>query len=268
VASAALGAPMLLAPRRLLRAAGIRSDGKAVAVLAAVGVREFAATATILGMRHRRVGAWSRVVGDTIDLSLLGAAFRTRRADTPRLLGAIAFIATILAADLFTALRLNQAEGVGVRDGSESHGMGAGHDTGGGPTRVRTAVTILASEEEVRTAFQEFDWSEFDPGTLLASGQARIVRAPGERGTELHLDYEPGVRGGRVAVPALKLAGRSPDQTINDELRRFKALIETGVEVRSDKTPESYSARRQILQRPAQPRAGGAESGQEVGQTA
>jgi hypothetical protein len=43
----------------------------------------------------------------------------------------------------------------------------------------------------------------------------------------------------------------------SEELRRFKALLETGVETRSDKTPESHSAIRQILQRPAQPVGGG-----------
>jgi uncharacterized membrane protein len=61
------------------------------------------------------------------------------------------------------------------------------------------------------------------------------VPAAGDRGIELHLDYEPQVRAGRLGVPALKLAGRSPDQKTDDELRRFKALIETGIEVRSDK---------------------------------
>lgn len=252
-ASAALGAPMVLAPRRLLQAAGIHSDGNAKAVLTAVGVREFAATATILGMRHRRVGAWSRVVGDTMDLTLLGVAFRTRRDDTPRLIGAIALIATIFATDLFTALKLNQAEGVGVPDGSTSHGAGASHETGGGPARVRSAVTVLASEEEMRAAFHEFPWSEFDARSLEASGRARFVRAPGGRGTELHLDYDPPVTGGRTAIIGLKLAGRSPDQKINDQLRQFKALIETGVQVRSDKTPESFSSGRQIFQRAGQP---------------
>jgi hypothetical protein len=44
---------------------------------------------------------------------------------------------------------------------------------------------------------------------------------------------------------------------VNDEPRRFKARLETGVEPRSDKTPEGLSAFRQILQRPAQS-AGGA----------
>ena len=253
LASAALGTPMLFAPGRSLRAAGIRSDAKAQVVVAAVGVREFAATVTILGMRHRRVGSWSRVVGDTIDLALLGAAFRTRRESTPRLLGTIAFIAAIFAADLLTGLQLNQAEGVGVPDGSTSDGVGAGPQTGGGPAHVKTAVTISASEEEVRARFREFEWGAFDPRSLEASGQAQFVSAPGDRGTELHLDYEPAVPAGRLAIPALKLVGRSPDQKINDQLRQFKALIETGVQVRSDKTPESFSSGRQIFQRAGQP---------------
>jgi hypothetical protein len=219
----------------------------------AVGVREFAATATILGMRHRRVGAWSRVAGDTMDLALLGVAFRTRREDTTRLVGATALIGTIFATDLFTALKLNQAEGVRVADGSTSHGIGATHKTGDGPARVRSAITILASEDEVRAAFHEFAWSEFDARSLEASEQARFVHAPGGRGTELHLDYDPPLAGGRLAITGLKIAGRSPDQRINDQMRRFKALVETGVQVRSDKTPESFSSGRQIFQRAGQP---------------
>ncbi len=67
-ASAALGVPLLLSPRRTLEAIGVEADGKAraraqaagVGVGVGVGVREFLATGTILGMRHRRVGAWSR----------------------------------------------------------------------------------------------------------------------------------------------------------------------------------------------------------------
>jgi hypothetical protein len=43
------------------------------------------------------------------------------------------------------------------------------------------------------------------------------------------------------------------DRGVNDELRRFKARLETGVEPRSDKTPKGFSAIRQLLQRPAQP---------------
>jgi hypothetical protein len=253
VASAALGTPMLLAPRRLLREAGIRSDGKATAVVAAVGVREFLATGTILGMRHRRVGAWSRVAGDMIDLALLGAAFRTRRKDTARLAGAIALIATILATDLYAAIALSRAEGVGVPDGSRSSGAGAAHGGAGHDAGVRTAITALASESELREAFREFPWSAFDARALEGSGRAWFRSAPGDRGTELHIICKPR---GRLGGAVLKLLGRSSEQRINDELRQFKSLVETGVEVRSEKTPAPYSSRRQIFQRPAQPTNG------------
>jgi hypothetical protein len=252
-ASVALGAPMLLTGRRFLRTIGVRPDGRAIAVTAAVGVREFAAAGTILGMRHRRVGAWSRVLGDSIDLALLGSAWSTRREQTPRLIGAIAFVGAVLGADLAVAIALSRAEGTHVPDGASSHGIGAPEDADGGPARVRTAITVRGSEDEVRAALREFEWSALDPAALEAAGELRLVPAPGERGVEVHLDHDPSVPGGRVGATALKLAGKSPDQRINDELRQFKARLETGVDVRSEKTPEGFSARRQMRQKPAQP---------------
>src|SRR5690606_27291215 len=120
---------------------------------------------------------------------------------------------------------------------------------------VRTAVTIRAGEEEVRRAFRVHRWCAFDPVALEASGDVRFVSAPGDRGTEVHLDHEPEARGGAAGAAAAKLLGRAPDQEIHDELRRFKALVETGVVMGSDKSPDGAAARRQIMhkRRPAQP---------------
>jgi hypothetical protein len=244
---------MLLSGRKFLRAIGVRPDAKALAVTAGVGMREFAAAATILGMRHRRVGAWSRVMGDTMDLALLGTAWRTRCQDAPRLAGATAFVAAVLGTDLAVAVGLSRAEGTDVADGSGSHGVGRDHDSSGGPARVRTAITVLGSEEDVRRALHEFRWSVFDAAALEATGDLRIVPAPADRGIEIHVDHDPSVPAGRVGAAALKLAGKSPDQRINDELRQFKARFETGVEVRSEKSPEGVWAGRQIRQKPAQP---------------
>jgi hypothetical protein len=231
-ASVVLGVPMLTASTRFPRWIGIEGDGKAVALTAFVGVRELSATFTINGMRHRRIGAWARVAGDTMDLFLLGRSFVTRRQSTPRLLGAIGFVAGIYAADIYTAIQLSRAEGVGMSDGSTSQGVGMTDET---KTGLRTAVTVLRSEDEVRSAFAGFHWAGFDPLTAETRGEVRFRRAPGERGTEVHVTVNG--RGSRV----------------NDELRRFKARLETGVEPRSDKTPKGFSAFRQILQRPAQP---------------
>lgn len=245
---------MTLTPRRLLRAVGVRDDGKAVAWTRAVGVREHLATLNIVANRQRRIGMWSRVAGDTMDLALLGAAYRYKREDGTRLLSAMGIVAGVLALDVFTAAQLTRADRAHVRDTSDSAGVGVEHDTGGGPLRVRTAVTIRRPDDEVRRAFRDFDWSAFDPAALEASGEVRFAPAPGDRGTELHLDHQPAAAGG-IGAMAAKVVGQAPDQRINDELRRFKALIETGVAVRSEKSPEGPSATRQILHKrqPAQP---------------
>ena len=204
-ASAALGVPMLIAPTRFPRWIGIKSDRKAVALTAFVGVRELSATFTINGMRHRRVGAWARVGGDTMDLFLLGRSFLTRRQSTPRLLGAIGFVAGIYAADIYTAIQLSRAEGVGMRDGSTSHGVGMTDET---DTDVRTAVTILRSEDEVRSAFADFGWAGFDPSTAESRGEVRFTPRPRRARHRAARDHErAGQPRQRRAAPVQGAAG-------------------------------------------------------------
>ena len=204
---------MVFAQRRLLQAAGIRSDGRARAVLTAVGVREFAATATILGMRHRRVGAWSRVVGDTMDLALLQVAFRTRREDTPRLLGAIALVAAIFATDLFTALKLNEAEGVGIPDGSNSRGVGA--RTGRMAARRASGPASPSSHPRRRCVLRStsFPGASSTPVRSRRRDRHGLYALQATAGTSFTstttLPRHVTCYGG------LKLAGSSPDQTIS-----------------------------------------------------
>lgn len=252
-ASAALGASMLLSRRRFLRAVGVHPDRAARAATAAVGIREFTAFTAIVGMRHRRVGAWSRVGGDLIDLGLLAGACRTRREHAGRLLAFAALIVAILSTDAYVAVQLSRAEGTRVEDGSTSAGTVPEPEPAGGPAGLRTAITVRGPETRVKQAFMEFGWSAFDPRQLDGDGRLRFAAAPGARGTEIHLHFDPPVLGGAFGAAALKLAGKAPDQRATDELRRFKAIFETGVEVRSDKTPDGHSALRQIFQRPAQP---------------
>jgi uncharacterized membrane protein len=255
--SSVLGAPMTFAPRRFLRAIGVQDDGKAVAWTLFVGAREHLATLNVVANRQRRIGMWSRALGDAMDLTLLGQAYRHKRRDANRLRGAMGIAAGFLAVDLFTAIQLSRADRAHVSAGQDSVGRGVEHDTGGGPTRVRTAVTIRRPEERVRQAFRDFQWSAFDASQLEREGGVRFAAAPGDRGTEVHVDHEPGATGGAVAVALARAVGKSPDQAINDDLRRFKALLETGVIPRSDTSPEGASARRQIFhKRPAQPVAG------------
>lgn len=253
-ASVALGAPMILAPRRLLATIGVQPGTPATAIVAAVGVRELMATVQLNAMRHRRIGMWARVAGDTMDLALLGTAFVRRRRDTRRLLGAVGFVGAIFAADLVTALQLSRAENANTEEGEGSSGFGMTTEPEeGGPAHILTAVTIAKPAEEVRSAFASFEWTSLDPREVETAGAVRFVPAPGDRGTEVHLDFDPPVKGGSVGAGALKLLGRAPDQKISDELRRFKSWVETGVIVRSDKSPEGPSTPRQMMQRPGHP---------------
>ncbi len=88
-------------------------------------------------------------------------------------------------------------------------------------------------------------WRSVEGATVPNRGTVRFVAAPGARGTEVHVDLEYSVPGGRVASTLAKLFGREPGQQIDEDLRRLKQLLEAGEIARS-----SGSTR---LRQPAQP---------------
>lgn len=77
--------------------------------------------------------------------------------------------------------------------------------------------------------------------------------APGDRGTEIHVDLEQTAPGGKAGEMLMKLTGKEPLAKVKDDLRRFKAQFETGEIPRSDGVPEGELAERKLKQRPAQP---------------
>jgi hypothetical protein len=180
-----------------------------------VGIREHVATLNIVANRQRRIGMWSRVAGDTMDLALLVQAYRHKRRDAGRLHGAMEFVAGVLPLDAYIAIALSRADRVHVRDGEGSAGVGVEHDTRGGPTRVRTAITVFRDEDEVRREFRAFDWRAFDAAALERAGDVRFMAAPGDRGIEIHLDHEPASRGGTPGAVFAKAIGVAPHQSIN-----------------------------------------------------
>jgi hypothetical protein len=107
---------------------------------------------------------------------------------------------------------------------------------------AKAAITVLGEPEEIERL-----WSN------QIDGQVSFRRAPGDRGTEIHVTIEHGTRGGRVGEVVDKVRGALPRAKAMDELRRFKQRVETGVLVRSDGAPEGELAERKLHQRPAQP---------------
>jgi uncharacterized membrane protein len=115
----------------------------------------------------------------------------------------------------------------------------------------KASVTVLGSPEEVRRRWQE----EGLRPDYIESREAAVSfkPAPGDRGTEIHVDLEQTAPGGKLGEMLMKLTGKEPLAKVKDDLRRFKAQFETGEIPRSDGTPEGELAERKLKQRPAQP---------------
>ena len=117
--------------------------------------------------------------------------------------------------------------------------------------RAKAAITVYRSREEVEQAWQS---SEHRPPYIEgADAVVSFVDAPGDRGTEIHVDLELDPPGGKLGEVVQKLAGTAPLAKVKDDLRRFKQHVETGVITRSDGAPEGERAERKLKQRPAQP---------------
>jgi uncharacterized membrane protein len=69
-------------------------------------------------------------------------------------------------------------------------------------------------------------WRTLEKSDVVSAGSVRFRPAPGGRGTEVRvrLQYEPPA--GRVGATIAWLLGDAPEQAIQEDLRRFKQLIE------------------------------------------
>jgi uncharacterized membrane protein len=285
--SLGLGVPQMTSPGRFAESIGVQADAESRAWTLAVGVRELAAAAGILALERPRPKAWlwARVAGDVMDLALLSAAWRNKRADAGRLAGAIGAVVGIMAADLTASLRFTRDPDVRMEEAT---------------VPLKASITVAAPREEVYAFWHDFHnlprfmghlqsveplgngryrWKasapvgtvEWDadvvqdrPGELIAwrsapgseletSGTVGFADAPGDRGTEIHVNMSYSAPAGKIGALVAKLLGEEPRQQVKDDLRRFKQVIETGDIVRSDGTPEGQHARRLMKQRPAHP---------------
>jgi uncharacterized membrane protein len=71
---------------------------------------------------------------------------------------------------------------------------------------------------------------------LQHAGVVRFEPAPGGRGTVVTAEMQYTPPGGAVTAAAAKLIGLAPEQQLQEDLRRFKQLMETGQVVVSEST--------------------------------
>jgi uncharacterized membrane protein len=264
--SIGLGAAQILAPDMMAKAIGAKAYPRTRATMRAIGVREIVAGAGILATGGAAPWLWLRVIGDLMDVALLGKTFGSPRTDPKRLTRALASVVGIGAIDAKLAF---DASATGSLAGSAR------------AIHVMRSITVNRFPEDVYRFWRDFEnlprfmshlesvegkgrrsrwrakgpagssieWEaeiETDrpnemiawrscPGTSVPNeGSVSFLPAPGGRGTEVRVEmqYEPPA--GALGAAVAKLFGREPSQQIAGDLRRFKQVIETGEVVHSD----------------------------------
>ncbi|GFG65946.1 hypothetical protein MKUB_34360 [Mycobacterium kubicae] len=297
VASLGLGLTEVLAPGKVTALAGVDDTQRSRLVTRVLGVRECGhGTALLLGSEKL---VWTRVAGDVLDVAMLAAGVVRRGRGRRRrgTITAVALTA-IGAADLYAALRTTGsggAAGGGRHAGATRHHTlraavtvrrspqdvygfwrnlenlpsfmyhlesvsagpdGRSHWVAKSPVGqpVHWDAQITEDEPNQRIAWQSL------PGSGIENGGSVEFRpdASGE-GTEVRVMIGYHLPGGALGKAAATLLGESPDQQVNDDLRRFKQIMETGQVLRSDGSPDGTVAFRQMHQQKAQPAGEGAQ---------
>ena len=82
-------------------------------------------------------------------------------------------------------------------------------------------------------------WRSLPDASIPNSGTVRFKDAPGNRGTEIHVELRYQPPGGKLGSLIAKLFGEEPEQQVKGDLRRFKQVMETGEVVHSDSSIHS-----------------------------
>jgi uncharacterized membrane protein len=110
-------------------------------------------------------------------------------------------------------------------DRVEPRGDGRSHWIARGPgdTRIEWDAELTRDEPNALLAWRALEGSE-----LPNAGAVRFIPAPGARGTivSVTMQYDPPA--GRVGLTLATLLGESPAHDVREDLRRYKALLETG----------------------------------------
>jgi uncharacterized membrane protein len=260
--SIGLGVSELLAPKAIAKISGVSNAHTGLIRL--YGLREIASGITIFSQENPAGGVWSRVAGDALDLASLGNAFTSPRANKGLIAFATANVLALTALDLIAARQLSTNGRQGVRakascvvnrapeevyrfwrnfenlprfmrhlESVEERGEGRSHWVTKGPagSRVEWDATIIADvPDEVIT------WRSLEDSDVDHAGAVRFERAPGNRGTIVKVNIEYNPPAGVIGATVAKLFGEEPEQQLDDDLRRFKQVLEVGEVLVSDAT--------------------------------
>lgn len=279
-ASTGLGFPLLLAPGWSAKAIGVGDAPRHRAAAVTVGVRDLAAAAGLLRWTSP-AWLWARVAGDVMDLGLLSRALKNRdRPGWQRTAIAAAAVTGILGVDVYAAITRSRLKTVVdltatttvTRSRQETYEMWRQLDklpsfmahldevrtTGPATSHWRASapfgqVVEWDAETTEDVPGERIAWRSLDTGAIHNEGDVRFIPAPGGRGTEVHVTLRYSMPAGKLGEAVARYFGEDPHQQLDDDLRRFKQVVETGEVVRSEGAPGGKRARLEFPQHPARP---------------
>lgn len=239
-----------------------RGDPVHRAIIRGLGLREIATGIGILTRPRPAAWLWSRVVGDMMDLSLLGLALNSRRTDRARLAGATAAVAAVTALDVYSSIEFTRArrrrrlsmslaravplEAAVVINRPPEECYRFWHDLENLPRFMRSIESVRIESD------RRSHWVAKGPGGFRVEWDSEILDDAADRliswrsinadvphAGSVHFDPAPGGRGTLVRVRmshdmptlsglAAKLFGKVPQRQVREDLRRFKQIMEAG----------------------------------------
>lgn len=130
---------------------------------------------------------------------------------------------------------MSHLETVTVRDDTNSHWVAKAP---AGRTVEWDAEVINEKPGEV------IAWRSLEGADVPNSGSVRFVELPAGRGTEVRVRLEYAPPGGKVGMVVAKLFHQEPNQQIDDDLRRFKSVMEAGEYPTTEGQPSGRSAKK------------------------
>jgi len=233
--SMGLGAAQLIAPRAMARLIGVEESDRNAAIMRAVGMREVASGLGIFSQRNDPAFMWGRVIGDIMDLALIGAASASTRTDKRKLAGAALAVAGALALDIVVAKQRSNPERTDLATSTEDEweSASASLEADDSPQQIRDVITISRSPDEVSSMWSEVV-SHPDVSEELAHANVSFTPSARNGETEVRVEvaYEP--RMGKVGAAVSKLTRKNPSSRVKRGLRHAKQIIEVGEIVHSD----------------------------------
>jgi uncharacterized membrane protein len=263
--SVVLGSIEFLAPGAVARAIGAGDSAVVRAATRVCGLREIASGLGILTTPRPAGWVTSRMAGDIMDLAMLGVALALPSARRGRLLAAGAAILGVTVLDATCAQRLREASGRHGRavrarrsltinrpaeelyrvwrhvsnlprfmrriESVHATGDRRSHWIARGPFGMRVEWDAEITEDRPNQAIA---WRSLSGSPIDTAGAVRFSPAPGGRGTEVTVELEYSLPGRAVSAQLARLLGQAPEQQLQEDLRRFKQLLETGQIIESE----------------------------------